>query len=68
VIQVENQETGILQMVNTSSKKIRDNYAKNYREKINYFEESFSKSGSGTVSCSTQENYVKKLLGYFKRR
>ncbi len=68
VIQVENQETGTLQMVNTSSKKIRSNYAKYYRDKINYFEESFSKSGSGTVSCNTQENYVKKLLGYFKRR
>lgn len=68
VIQVENQETGTLQMVNTSSKSIRANYAKNYRDKITYFEESFSKSGSGTVSCTTQENYVKKLLGYFKRR
>jgi len=68
VIQVENQETGILQMVNTSSKRIRNNYAKYYQEKIAYFEESFSKSGSGTVSCNTQENYVKKLLGYFKRR
>ncbi len=68
VIQVEDPETGSLQMVNTSSKRIRDNYAQYYQEKIEYFNDSFSKSGSGAVSCATQENYVKKLLGYFKRR
>ncbi len=68
VIQVENPETGSLQMVNTSSKRVRDNYTNYYKEKVAYFNESFSKSGSGTVSCATQENYVKKLLGYFKRR
>lgn len=68
VIQVQNSETGKLSMVNTSSKKIRNNYAKSYQDKVKYFEESFSKSGSGTVSCSTKENYVKKLLSYFKGR
>ena len=68
VVQMEDQETGNTQLINTSSKKIRNNYADFYREKVTYFEEGFSKSGSGTMSCSTNENYVKKLLGYFKRR
>ena len=68
LVQMHDQETGQLELVNTSSKKMRNAYAEFYRDKVAYFENGFSKSGSGTVSCSTEENYVKKLLGYFKRR
>ena len=68
LVQMHDQETDKLQLVNTSSKKVRNNYANFYREKVAYFETGFSKSGAGSVDCSTEENYVKKLLGYFKRR
>ena len=30
--------------------------------------ESFTKSGAGAIDCRVDESYVKKLLGYFKRR
>ena len=33
-----------------------------------YFEKSFTHSGSGTISSQIDESYVKKLLGYFKRK
>ena len=68
LVQMYDQETDKLQLVNTSSKAVRNSYAKNYQELVTYFTEGFSKSGSGAVSCSTQDNYVTKLLGYFKRR
>ena len=68
LVQMNDQETGKLELVNTSSKKMRNAYAEFYREKVDYFEKGFSQSGSGTMDCSTQDNYVKKLLGYFKRR
>ncbi len=68
VIPVQDQETGKLQYVNTSSKSIRKQYEKYYQEKAAYFKESFSKSGAGMMSCATHEDYVKQLLGYFKRR
>ncbi|WP_010522967.1 DUF58 domain-containing protein [Aquimarina agarivorans] len=68
IVQMHDQETGQVRLVNTSSKTIRKNYAKYYAEKVSYYEQGFSKSGSGAVSCGTNENYVKKLLGYFKRR
>jgi hypothetical protein len=55
-------------LVNTTSKRIRTNYTKYYREKVEYFKESFNKSGAGTIDCRVDESYVKKLLGYFKRR
>lgn len=68
VVQMQDEETGELILVNTASKKIRNNYAKYYREKVEYFKESFNKSGAGTIDCRVDESYVKKLLGYFKRR
>ncbi len=60
-------ETNALQWVYTGSKKIRDTYHKNYVEQVNYFEEVFSKTGASILNCEVGENYVKKLLNYFKK-
>jgi len=61
-------ETGITRVINTGSKSVRMNYEKYYRDKVGYFRETFSKSGSGIVNTRVDENYVTKLLGYFKSR
>jgi hypothetical protein len=61
-------ETGQTVLVNTSSKSVRLNYEKYYQDKVNYFKETFRKSGSGTVNTRVDESYVTKLLGYFKSR
>jgi uncharacterized protein (DUF58 family) len=61
-------ETGKVQLVNTGSKSVRMNYEKHYQERVNYFKEIFSKSGAGVVNTRVDENYVTKLLGYFKSR
>lgn len=61
-------ETGKIQLVNTGSKSVRMNYEKHYQERVNYFKEIFSKSGAGVVNTRVDENYVTKLLGYFKSR
>lgn len=68
MVQMEDAESGELMLVNTQSKKIRDNYARFYRDRVDYFQNSFTKSGSGIISSRVDESYVKKLLGYFKRR
>lgn len=68
MVQMQDEETGELMLVNTASKKVRNNYNKFYSEKVNYFKDTFTKSGAGTVDCRVDESYVKKLLGYFKRR
>jgi len=68
MVQMQDEETGELMLVNTSSKKVRINYGKFYHEKVNYYKESFTKSGAGVINCRVDESYVKKLLGYFKRR
>ncbi|GAA3593692.1 DUF58 domain-containing protein [Flavivirga amylovorans] len=68
MVQMQDEETGELMLVNTSSKKVRLNYSKFYNEKVAYYKESFTKSGAGAIDCRVDESYVKKLLGYFKRR
>ncbi len=68
MVQVEDAETGTVQLVNTQSKSVRMAYGKFHKERVDYFKDIFSKSGCGTLSCRVDESYVKKLLGYFKRR
>jgi uncharacterized protein (DUF58 family) len=68
MVPMEDVETGEVILVNTNSKNIRNAYKANYLENVDYFENVFSKSGAGTISTRVDESYVKKLLGYFKRR
>lgn len=68
IVEMQDEETGEMMLVNTSSKKVRGNYKKFYREKVEYFRDSFAKSGAGVINCRVDESYVKKLLSYFKRR
>jgi uncharacterized protein (DUF58 family) len=68
VILAEDEETGETLAVDTTSKKVRANYSKYYIEKVSFFQESFRKSGAGTMTCRVDESYVKKLMTYFKQR
>jgi uncharacterized protein (DUF58 family) len=61
-------ETGKTQLVNTSSKKIRNNYKSNALRLNDYYKKTFSSSGSGTITTRVDEDYVRKLLGYFKHK
>ena len=68
LVQMMDRETGEQIMVNTGSKSVRDAYSAYYRDRENYFKESFNRSGAGVISSRVDESYVKKLLGYFKNR
>ncbi|QLG45508.1 DUF58 domain-containing protein [Costertonia aggregata] len=68
MVQMQDAETGRLQLVNTQSKKVRMAYGRYHRQRVDYFRETFKKSGCGVLDCRVDESYVKKLLGYFKRR
>jgi uncharacterized protein (DUF58 family) len=61
-------ETGKVQLINTSSKSIRRNYKANALRLNDYYKKTFSRCGAGTISTRVDENYVKKLLGYFKHK
>lgn len=68
MVQMQDEETGELLLVNTASKKVRSDYSRFYNDKVEYYKDAFTKSGAGTIDCRVDESYVKKLLGYFKRR
>ncbi len=61
-------ETGEVVMVNTNSKKVKTQFKTNYLKQTDYFKNTFSKSGSGTINMQLDESYVKNLLTYFKQR
>jgi uncharacterized protein (DUF58 family) len=68
MVQLEDAETGKVHLVNTQSKSVRNAYHTYYRERVEYFRNTFTKSGAGILHCRVDESYVKKLLGYFKQR
>ena len=61
-------ETNTVQLINTNSKRVRDNYKIAALRLSDYFKATFKKSGSGTIDTRVDQDYVKKLLGYFKHK
>ncbi|MEM9687390.1 MAG: DUF58 domain-containing protein, partial [Bacteroidota bacterium] len=55
MVQLEDAETGTLMLVNTQSKTVRNTYAKFYRDRVAYFQNAFTKSGSGILSSRVDE-------------
>ena len=61
-------ETEKTAWINTGSKAVRTAYASRHKQQLAYFQNVFKMNGAGTLSCSVEESYVKKLLSYFKAR
>ena len=68
MVPMKDAESGKVVLVNTRSKSVRKKYREHYRETVDRFEDSFTKSGAGVIHTRVDESYVKKLLGYFKKR
>lgn len=68
MVRFQDLETNVYKTINTSSKRVRTEYKKFYLQNKDYFQNAFTKSGAGTINCSVEESYVKKLLAYFKQK
>ncbi len=68
LIQVQDAESGQIIWVDTDDKKVRTGYAAAYEEKNKYCTLAFRKSGASLLNVRTDEDYVKVLQGYFKRK
>ena len=68
MVPILDSETGKVQLINTSAKSVRTSYKGNASHLYNYYLNVFKRSGSGTVNTRVDEDYVKKLLGYFKHK
>lgn len=68
MVNMTDAETGENMLVNTGSKAVRAQYGQYYKDRVQYFRETFSRCGAGALSTRVDESYVTKLLGYFKSR
>lgn len=68
LVPMQDSESGAVRWINTQSKAQRLRYEKHFQQLSQNFETIFKKNGAGTLSCSVEESYVKRLLGYFKAR
>ena len=68
LVQMFDQELGEIKLIDTSSNKIRKNYKNQMSLNFKKFNDVFTRNGAGTISCRTDESYIKKLLNYFKNR
>lgn len=68
MIQLFNAETGIKTWVNSSSRKVRDEYAANYRRFEEQLHEQFLKNGIDFASFETTADYIPILSNLFKSR
>ncbi|MEE9439467.1 MAG: DUF58 domain-containing protein [Saprospiraceae bacterium] len=61
-------ETGSERIIDTSYKPYREERKEYFESHERQFKTAFSKSGSDIMSIDTEEDYVKSLLKFFKRR
>ena len=68
LIRLRDLETGADIWLDTSSKSVRKAYDKVWYERQQYFSSTTARCGVDSVSVATDEDYVKALIGLFRRR
>ena len=68
LMKVVDAETGFEQYVDTSNRKVRESYRRFWMNRQNLLKETFTKSNVDSVSVATDEDFVKSLMGLFKKR
>ena len=68
LMRVSDLETGEERWVDTSSKKVRNEYGRWWYERQQVMSDTLKRCGVGSVSVATDEDYVAALMGLFKRR
>jgi len=68
LLSVQDAETGKVIEIDTNNRRVREQYASWFAENIQYLKTNFSQNGLDTLSITTDGDYVKLLLKFFKRR
>jgi uncharacterized protein (DUF58 family) len=68
LLKLEDAESGQRSFLDTSSKKTREKYNAWYEEHYEYFKKSFNRLGLDTMSLQTEDDYIKHLMKFFKKR
>ena len=68
IINIHDSETGENTWIDTTNKKIRDNFQKNSIEKLNSFSKKCKNIGFDLIQISTDDDYIKFLMQFFRSR
>lgn len=68
LLHVEDVETGQKRLIDTSDANIRSQYASYFESNKERFQKDFALAKSDTISISTEEDYIKAMQVFFKRR
>ncbi len=68
LMRVRDLETGAEQWIDTSSKKVRNEYQRWWYERQQRMSDTLKRCRVGSASVATDEDYVTALMGLFKRR
>ena len=68
LIQVHNSESNERLWIDTSNEKIRSDFSKDFSERLNDFAQKCKNIGFDLIQIGTNEDYVKALTHFFKRR
>ncbi len=68
LMKILDSETGEEVWIDTSSKRVREEYQKHYQRQLYEVQQSFTKSRVDNVSMTTDEDFVKALLALFQKR
>lgn len=68
LVNVLDNETNEIKIINTSSISVRKQYEIFYRNVQEKFNQYFTKAGAGIIEVKTDGDYVKALLNFFKRQ
>jgi len=68
LMQLQDAESGVTQWVDTSRKRVRDTYAKWWKQSTQNIRQCMAKSGIDFEQIRTDQDYVKPLMKLFKKR
>ncbi len=68
LMQIRDAETGIEMLIDTSSKKVRNQHAAWWKSHQRRLSDTFTRSGVDNVSVCTDKDYVTALMGLFRQR
>lgn len=68
LMQVRDSENGMEMIIDTSSKKVRNQHAAWWRTRQSQLRDTFTRSGVDNVCVRTDQDYVAALMGLFKQR
>tara|TARA_B100000902_G_scaffold399893_2_gene473409 strand:- start:3370 stop:4242 length:873 start_codon:yes stop_codon:yes gene_type:complete len=68
LVKIENPENGFIRWIDTSSKKLREEFKNNSTKFDQKIQNQLKQSGVDFVNIDTNKDYIKPLINFFKRR